>query len=109
MPAITDGKENFKDGPQISRRNVLIGGAATLAGAAMAGRARSPTMSPATANTVSPRGLCRLAATARRQPRAVLSRFRGRPFYSYNRPGADPVKGETILAARASLEAVFAA
>jgi len=35
MPAITDGKENFKEGTQISRRNVLIGGASTLAAAAL--------------------------------------------------------------------------
>ena len=35
MPAITDDKENFKEGRQISRHNVLIGGAATLAAGAL--------------------------------------------------------------------------
>jgi hypothetical protein len=31
MPDITQGKENLKDGKQISRRSVLVGGAAMVA------------------------------------------------------------------------------
>ena len=35
MPAVTDGKENLNESTQISRRNVLIGWAATVAAAAL--------------------------------------------------------------------------
>jgi hypothetical protein len=35
MPDMTQGKENLKDGTQISRRNVLIGRAAMVAAAAL--------------------------------------------------------------------------
>ncbi len=35
MPLITGGRENVKEGTQISRCNVLIGEAATLAAAAL--------------------------------------------------------------------------
>jgi len=43
MPDLTHGKENSKDGTQISRRSVLVGGSALVAAGAKAGASTSPT------------------------------------------------------------------
>lgn len=89
MRAITDDKENFKEGTQVSRRNILISGAAMLAAGALPSVTVAASAKAATSSAPEP---IEVFDDLRRQLAANRAQFyrdfASGPFYGYNRPGA---------------------